>query len=499
VRHDAGYLLPRRATLLALSGVLLGMLLAALNQTILATALPRIVADVGGGEHYAWVFSGYMLAVAVTTPVYGRLSDVYGRRPFFVAGICLFLIGAVIGATANSMTQVVIARAVQGLGAGALMPLAFATIGDLVPPSDRGRWQGLTGAMFGIASVIGPFTGGWIADNADWRWVFLVSLPVGAAALAVILAYLRIPPHPERGTRVDYAGAAMLAVGLSCVLLATVRGGRDAAWGSAQILGLFAAGVVVLALFYAWERRQDQPVVPIELFRLRTMQAATLAGLTTGMGMFGTIVFVPLFMQGAMGDSATNSGLVLAPLMLAMVVTSAGSGQIITRTGRYRWALLSGPVVMAVGFALLASLGVDSGRWHATVAMTIVGLGLGLLLQNLVLVVQNAVPSKHIGAATGAAQLSRSLGNAIGVALMGAILLAGLPAGASLGSLSSAGAAADASAEALASALHPVFLLGVPLMAITLGLVALIPEVPLRGAVRDDVAAPAEPLPSLAA
>jgi MFS family permease len=217
------------------------------------------------------------------------------------------------------------------------------------------------------------------------------------------------------------------------------------------------------------------------------------------MGMIGTIVFVPLFMQGAMGDSATNSGLVLAPLMLAMVVTSAGSGQIITRTGRYRWALLSGPVVMAVGFALLASLGVDSGRWHATVAMTIVGLGLGLLLQNLVLVVQNAVPSKHIGAATGAAQLSRSLGNAIGVALMGAILLAGLPAGASLGSLSSAGAAADASAEALASALHPVFLLGVPLMAITLGLVALIPEVPLRGAVRDDVAAPAEPLPSLAA
>jgi EmrB/QacA subfamily drug resistance transporter len=498
-RHD-GYLLPRRATLLALSGVLLGMLLAALNQTILATAMPRIVADVGGGEHYSWVFSGYMLAVAVSTPLYGRLSDVYGRRPFFVAGICLFLIGAVIGATANSMTQVVVARAVQGLGAGALMPLAFAVIGDLVPPADRGRWQGLTGAMFGIASVIGPFTGGWIADNADWRWVFLVSVPVGAAALAMILAYLRIPPHPERGTRVDYIGAALLAVGLSCVLLATVRGGQDAAWGSAQILGLFGGGALVLAIFYAWERRQDQPVVPIELFRLRTMQAATLAGLTTGMGMFGTIVFVPLFMQGAMGDSATNSGLVLAPLMLAMVLTSAGSGQIITRTGRYRWALLSGPVVMAVGFALLASLQVDSGRWYATVAMTVVGLGLGLLLQNLVLVVQNSVPSRHIGAATGAAQLSRSLGNAIGVAIMGAILLAGLPAGASLGALSDdGGAAAGASAAALADALHPVFLLGVPLMVVTLALVALIPEVPLRGAVRDDVATAAEPLPTVPA
>jgi MFS family permease len=355
--------------------------------------------------------------------------------------------------------------------------------------------------MFGIASVIGPFTGGWIADNADWRWVFLVSLPVGAAALAVILAYLKIPPHPERGTRVDYAGAVLLAAGLSCVLLATVRGGQDAAWGSPQIVALFAGGAFVLAAFYAWERRQEQPVLPIELFRLRTMQAATLAGLTTGMGMFGTIVFVPLLMQGAMGDSATNSGLVLAPLMLAMVLTSAGSGQIITRTGRYRWALLSGPVIMAGGFALLASLGVHSSRWHATVAMAVVGLGLGLLLQNLVLVVQNSVPSRHIGAATGAAQLSRALGNAIGVAVMGAILLAGLPAGASLGSLSGGGGAAGAAAsgEALASALHPVFLLGVPLMVVTLGLVALIPEMPLRRAVRDDVAPTAEPPAAVAA
>lgn len=489
-----GYLLPRRDTLLALTGVLLGMLLAALNQTILATALPRIVADVGGAEHYSWVFSGYMLAVAVTTPIYGRLSDIYGRRPFFIAGIGLFIAGAVVGATANSMLQVVLARAVQGLGAGALMPLAFATIGDLVPASDRGRWQGLTGAVFGVASVIGPTTGGWIADNADWRWVFLVSLPVSLVALAFIITTLRIPPHPERGTHVDYTGAALLAAGLCVSLLATVRGGQDAPWGSAQIVGLFAAGAVLLIAFVAWERRQEQPIVPIALFADRTVAFGTLAGFFTGMGMFGTIVFVPLFMQGALGDSATSSGLVLAPLMLAMVVTSAGSGQVITRTGRYRWALLSGPVVVGAGFALLATLDVHSGRLHATLAMVIVGLGLGLLMQNLVLAIQNSVPSRHMGAATSAAQLSRSLGNSVGVSAMGAILLAGLPAGSGLGVLT-AGGGAPGGGAALADALHPVFLLGLPLMAITLGLVALMPEAPLRRAVRDDVAQP-EPEPA---
>jgi EmrB/QacA subfamily drug resistance transporter len=490
VRQD-GYLLERRATLLALTGVLLGMLLAALNQTILATALPRIVADVGGAEHYSWVFSGYMLAVAVSTPLYGRLSDIYGRRPFFITGIVLFLVGAVVGATANSMAQVILARVIQGLGAGALMPLAFATIADLVPASDRGRWQGLTGAVFGIASVIGPTTGGWIADNANWRWVFLVSLPVSLTALAFIVSTLRIPPHPERGTHVDYTGAGLLAAGLSVTLLATVRGGVSAPWASAQIVGLFAGGAVLIAAFIAWERRQEQPIVPIALFGERPVTFGTLAGFFTGMGMFGTIVFVPLFMQGALGDSATASGLVLAPLMLSMVVTTAWSGAVITRTGRYRWALLSGPVVMGVGFWMLSTLDIGSGRLHATLAMVVVGLGLGLLLQNLILVIQNAVPSRHMGAATSVAQLSRSLGNTVGVAVMGAILLAGLPGGGDLGTITGAGGTPGDGAT-LARALHPVFELGLPLMAVTFVLVALIPQVPLRRGVRDDVAVPAE-------
>jgi EmrB/QacA subfamily drug resistance transporter len=478
-----GYLLSRRATLLAIGGVLLGMLLAALNQTIVATALPKIVADLGGVEHYSWVFTAYMLGLTVTVPIYGRLSDVYGRRPFFAAAIVIFMTGAVIGGTANSMTQLVIARAVQGLGAGGLIPLAMAVIGDLVPPSDRGRWQGLTGAVFGAASVLGPLSGGWIADHTDWRWVFLVSLPVGFLALAVVLSTLHIPPHPERATGVDYAGAVLLAAGLCAVLLAIVRGGQDAPWGSTEIVALFAIGIAILAMFAWHERRVEDPIVPMYLFRIRTFCAASATGFAVGAGMFGAIMFVPLFVQGVLRDSATSSGLVLTPLMLALVGASVGSGQVITRTGRYRWALVSGPVVMAAGFVLLAELDVSSTRAAATLGMAVVGLGLGLVLQNLVLVVQNAVPSRDLGAATSAAQFFRTTGGTIGVSVMGTILASRLPS------------AADHAAPAqLASAIHPVFVIGAPLMAVALVLVLLIPETPLRRSVRET--APAQPQPA---
>jgi len=461
VRED-GYLLSRRATLVAMSGVLLGMLLAALNQTIVATALPRIVGELGGMEHYSWVFTAYMLAATVTTPIYGRLSDVYGRRPFFVAGILIFMAGTVFCGLADSMTQLVAGRAVQGLGAGAMIPLAVATIGDLVPASDRGRWQGLTGAVFGFASVIGPTTGGWISDHADWRWVFFVSLPVGVVALAVVATTLKIPPHPDRGTKVDYAGAALLALGLSSGLLAIVGGGPAE---------LYAMSVLVLAGFVWWERRVEQPIVPVELFRERVFTASNLAGFAVGVGMFGAIMFVPLYVQDVLGHSATASGLVLMPLMLAMMVTSVGSGQVITRTGRYRWALVTGPVIMGAGYVLLASMNAGSSQLYATVAMIVTGLGLGLLLQNLALVVQNGVPTRHLGAATSAVQFSRSIGGTIGVSVMGAILAARQPV--------------DASAQQLADAIHPVFVLGVPLMAIALLLVLLIPELPLRRTVRE--------------
>jgi EmrB/QacA subfamily drug resistance transporter len=467
-----GYLLPRRATVAALSGVLLGMLLAALNTTIVATALPQIVADLGGLEHYSWVFTAYMLATTVTTPIYGRLSDVYGRRRFFVIGILVFMTGTVVAGTAVSMLQLVAGRAVQGIGAGALIPLAIAAIGDLIPPSDRGRWQGLTGAVFGCASIVGPLTGGWIADNADWRWVFFVSLPVGLIALAVVAATLRIPPHPERGTKVDYTGAALLALGLSSGLLAIVQGGPSAP-------ALYALAAAVLVAFAVWERRVEQPILPVELFTRRVFALPNLAAFAVGVGMFGALFFVPLYAQNVLGESATASGLVLTPLMLSMMVASIGSGQVITRTGRYRWALVTGPLVMGAGFVLLATMDVGSSRAHATEAMIVTGLGLGLLLQNLVLVVQNGVPSKHLGAATSAVQFSRTIGGTIGVSVMGAILTAGLPARGS------------GSPAQLADALHPVFLFAIPLMAIAFVLILFVPELPLRRTVRETSSPPA--------
>ena len=494
-----GYLLSQRATVAAFAGVLLGMLLAALNQTIVATALPQIVEDLGGMAHYSWVFSAYMLASTVTVPIYGRLSDVYGRRPFFAAGIVIFMIGAVIGGTADSMAQLVVARAVQGLGAGALIPLAMAVIGDLVPPSDRGRWQGLTGAVFGLASVLGPFTGGWIADHADWRWVFFVSLPVGLLALAVVLATLRIPPHPERATRIDYTGAALLAGGVSSILLATVRG-EEAAWGSTEIVGLFAAGTALLGVLIWHERRTPHPIVPVSLFRLRAFSAASAASFAVGVAMFGAIMFVPLFVQGVLGESATDSGLVLTPLMLALVGTSVGSGQLISRTGRYRWALVSGPLVMGAGFTLLSGLGTNSTQGSATIAMVVLGLGLGLLMQNLVLVVQNAVPSRELGAATSAGQFFRTTGATIGVTVMGAILSAGLPTGAAAGAALGGPTAAPTSGarEQLADAIHPVFVIGLPLMALVLAVVMLIPETPLRRSVREPAPVAAAPIDEVA-
>jgi EmrB/QacA subfamily drug resistance transporter len=430
-----GYLLSHRATVAAFAGVLLGLLLAVLNQTIVATALPRIVGDLGGLEHYSWVFTAYMLAATVTVPIYGRLSDIYGRRPFFVAGLLIFMAGSVVGGTADSMTQLILARAVQGLGAGALIPLAMAVIGDLVPPSDRGRWQGLTGAVFGVGSVLGPLTGGWIADNADWRWVFFVSLPVGLIALGVVLATLKIPPHPERATRIDYLGAALLAAAVSCILLATVRAGEDAGVTSGNVLGLFAVGLVLLALLTWQERRSEHPIVPLELLRLRVVAAAGAASFAFGIGMFGAIMFVPLFVQGVLGESATNAGLVLTPLMLSLVVASVLSGQLISRTGRYRWAIVSGPLVMAAGFVVLTSLDAGSSHATATLAMILVGLGLGLVIQNLLLVVQNEVPSRELGVATSGIQFFRTTGGTIGVSVMGALMTAGLPAGAAAGAL----------------------------------------------------------------
>ena len=508
--NDA-YLLGRRRTLIVFAGLLLGMLLAALNQTIVATALPDIVADLGGFDHYSWVFSAYMLTSTVTVPLYGKLSDVYGRRPFFLLAIVLFMAGAVVSGLAPTMTVLILGRALQGLGAGGLIPLAMAVIGDLIAPRERGKWQGLTGAVFGVASVVGPATGGWISDNASWRWAFFVSLPFGLLALVVVQkGFTMEPAHREHS--IDYIGAALLTAGLSTGLLATVWGGTQYPWASAEIVGLFAVSVVLLVVFVAWERRAREPILPLDLFRNRTFAASQVALFFIGAAMFATILYVPLFVQGVLGESATSSGAILTPLMLALIGASVAAGQLVSRTGRYKAVLLTSPVVLAVGFWLLSRLDAHSTLHETTRDMIVVGLGLGLGTSTFVLVVQNAVPRSMMGVATAGTQFFRTIGATIGVTVMGAMLtsnlhdelserlsaarLADVEGAASPGSLVAGGAAslpADVAAAlrgALGAALEPVFALGVPLMVVALAATVFVERRELRRSVHEG---PGEP------
>lgn len=473
-----GYLLSHRDTLLALAGALAGLTLAAISQTAFTTAAPELVESLGGLDQYSWVFTAYLLTSTVTVPVYGKLADSVGRRPIFVFALLVFLAGAGVGASAQSMTQVVVARAIQGIGAGALVPLAIIVIGDLVPASERGRWHGATAAVIGAASVLGPLVGGLITDHAHWRWVFLVSVPIGLWALVVGWITLGRIPRPERsGSRIDVVGAVLLTTGFSAGLLALTWGGRDHGWWSPHVSGGLALALGALLALVFHERRTADPLVPLTMLRDRTTGPANLAGAAVGAALFGTVMVVPLFVQGVLGSSATASGAVLTPLLVAMTAMSLISGRLVARTGRYRWALRGGPVLMLAAFSWLATLGLGSAVWEATAAVVVMGLGLGLLYQNIVLVVQNSVSAQVLGQATGLAQFSRQAGSTIGVAVLGAILAARVPEG-----------AGRASPQALADAIHPLFLLGIPMTLAALGLLALVPERPLGRTVGDEPA-----------
>ena len=490
-----GYPLPRGATMLAFGSVMTGLLLASLNQTILTTAAPTVVSDLDGLTHYSWIFTAYMVAQAVSAPIWAKLSDIYGRRPFYSGAILVFMAGSLIGATAGSMAQLVVARAVQGAAAGALIPLTMVVISDLVPASARNRWQSLVGVVFAIASIFGPTAGGLIADNASWRWVFVVPLPIGALAFVAAWRSLRIPTHPGLDRSVDYLGAALLSAAISLALLALVTG-AESGWAAPEVIAMAAGAAAALAVFLRWERHAPEPIVPLHLYRHRLYSVANLTTFLMGAGMFAAIMFVPLFAQGAMGDSATSSGLVLSPLMVAMIVSSTLSGQLISATGRYRWALLSGPPLMGLGFALLLRLDAGSAELDVVACTVVLGTGLGFLLQNLVVVMQNAVPPRYLGAATGSAQFSRVVGGAVGVTVLGALLTAGLAdrgitAGAG-GSLLAPGAEAVSRAvrEDIAAALEPLFAIGIGLMAAAWVAAFFIPERPLRPVVRDEAAEP---------
>src|SRR5581483_10572609 len=422
----------KRDTLLTMAGVLMVMLLASLDQTIVSTALPRVIAELHGIDRYTWVATAYLLTSTVMVPIYGKLSDLIGRKPIFLFGVVIFLIGSAASGAAQTMDQLIIFRAFQGIGAGALMPIAIAIVGDLFTPRERGKWQGITGAVWGLSSIVGPLVGGWITDNTTWRWVFYVNLPIGIAAMLVLIFLM--PGLRSKNVRIsiDYIGSALLIIGSVPLLLGFTWAGSQYAWLSPQILGLFAVAVVALVAFVFYEamleRRGGQPIIEPSLFKNRIFTISTIATVVFGMALFGSIFFIPLFIQGVVGTSATNSGLVLTPLMLTSVVGSVVSGQLVSRLGKYKWIAIVGMVVSLLGTLLLLRLNVNSGNGDVLIAMLVLGLGMGFGMSLYSLIVQNALPKK-IGQATAALTFFRSIAGTIALAAMGSVMTAAyLPA-----------------------------------------------------------------------
>jgi EmrB/QacA subfamily drug resistance transporter len=483
---------------LIFGALMLVILLASLDQTIVATALPTIVGDLGGLEHLSWVVTAYLLASTVTGPIYGKLGDLYGRKGTLQVAIVIVLIGSALCGIAQNMPELIAFRALQGLGAGGLMVTTIAVVGDIIPPRERGRYQGLFGAVFGVSTVIGPLLGGFFVDNLSWRWIFYINLPTGAAAFAVIGAVFH-----SRTSRVehavDYVGAALLASGLSCVVLFTSLGGTTFGWHSAETLVLIALSVVLLVGFVFVERRVTEPILPMELFRNRTFSVCSAVGFIIGLAMFGSITYLPLFLQIVKSMSPTKSGLQLTPMMAGLLVTSIVGGRVISRWGRYKPFPIVGTALTVCGMALLSRLNVHSSTWDAALYMLVLGLGLGLVMQVLVLAVQNGVDMRHMGTATSGTILFRQVGGSIGIAVFGAIfanrlhsqLVQRLPRGARVPKTVSPAAVQhlppkvhQAYAGAIAGSLHPVFVVAAIISVFAFLFTWLLQETPLRSGTR---------------
>ena len=410
---------------LVFAGLMLGMFVAAISQTIVGPAMPRIVAELGGMEHYSWIATAAMLVSAVAVPVVGKLSDMYGRKAFYLGGLVVFMVGSIMAGMATNFWFLVVARAVQGLGMGTLMPLSQTIIGDIIPPRQRGKYQGIMGAVFGVSSIAGPLFGGWVTDNFGWRWLFYLTLPLGVLALAFLAKFMNLPHHAKAGN-FDLIGALTLTPGLVVGLLAVSWGGNTYDWDSAVIITMLIVAAIFIAAFVFVEMRAKNPLIPLRMLGDSRVSLSVIASFGVAVAMFGSIIYIPVFAQGVLGVSATNSGAILIPLNLAMIITSILMGLMITRWGRYKGLLILGGVIMSIGYVLLAGLDWQSSQLHLTLVMVVIGIGLGMCMQTYTLIVQNAVPREELGVATSAVQFFRNVGSTIGTAVLGSVMSSNL-------------------------------------------------------------------------
>ncbi|GAA4555733.1 MDR family MFS transporter [Planotetraspora kaengkrachanensis] len=413
--------LPHRQIMIVLTGVAAGMLLAALDQSIVGTALPRIVSELGGLDKLSWVVTAYLLTSTAATPLWGKISDLYGRRIIFQAAIGIFLVGSALAGLSQNIGQLITFRAIQGLGGGGLMALAFSIIGDVIPPRERGRYQGYFGAVFGTSSVAGPLLGGFFTDGPGWRWIFWINLPVGVISLIVTSLALKIP-LVRRPHKIDYLGAAIIVAGVSCLLLYLDWAGSEFGWTAPGSLALIAGFVALAALFVLVELRAAEPIIPMRLFRNAIYSVGNAYTFLAGLAMFGGLIFLPVYLQAVQGMSPTRSGLALLPAVFGIFSTAMTSGQLMSRTGRYKIFPIIGAIVLIVALALLATIRVDSPYWQVAIYAYLFGAGLGFTMQTIVTAVQNAVDRADMGTATSSTTFFRMMGAAIGTAIMGAVL-----------------------------------------------------------------------------
>jgi len=503
---EAAGAVSKRHILLVFAGLMVTMLLASLDQMIFSTALPTIVGELDGVNHMLWVTTAYILASTITLPVYGKLGDLIGRKGLFIIAIAIFIVGSIIGGMAQDMTWLIAGRAVQGLGGGGLLILAQAIIADVVPARERGKYMGIMGGVFAISSVAGPLLGGWFTDSIGWRWAFWMNIPLGILAIASAAFFLRLPKNTNRNPKIDFVGIVLLAIASTCLVLMTTWGGNTYDWDSPVVIGLIIGAIVAGIAFWFMERRAAEPIMPLHLFKQRNFNLTTSVGLILGVAMFGALAYLPTYLQMVTGANATQAGLLMIPLMAALLVASIVSGQLVSRTGRYKWLPMAGLVLVAISLALLSTMTPTLAVWIICGYLAIMGIGLGMSMQILILIVQNTFPVTEVGTATASNNYFRQIGASLGSAIVGSLFVSRLaqlltenmPAGGNSaeGASNSLTPAVvqtlptqlkDVIVNAYNDALTPVFLYMVPLVIVGLVLLVFVAEKPLATNIERDI------------